>query len=37
MREHFSVDASVGNCRGFASIEYSFFYTMETKGPVDAL
>lgn len=37
MREYFSADASVGGCRGFASIEYSFFYTMETKGQVGAL
>ena len=36
MREYFSADASVGDCRGFAFIEYSLFYSMEKTGQVAA-
>ena len=36
MREYFSADASVSDCRGFAFIEYSLFCSMEKTGQVDA-
>ena len=36
MREYFSADARVSDCRGFTFIECSFFCSMEKTGQVDA-